>query len=191
MSGPDAGPAAGASFYALGAEFDWLASAWDGFARDLAETGGTLRHVVAAAAADPRLAAESSGLAALESATDRLVRELVDDAARISRTLATYENADAAVHASVTDYELRETTIPTARRPPAHPGTERFQERLRTERLCTEPPVMGSPATARRTTGGPGPHRRPARAERRLRHDRTAAGPVAAEPRGLLRTRRL
>jgi hypothetical protein len=104
MSGPDGGPAAGASFYALGPEFDWLASAWDGFARDLADTGGTLRHVVAAAAADPRLAAESSGLAALESATDRLVRELVDDAARIRRTLATYESADAAVQASVPDY---------------------------------------------------------------------------------------
>lgn len=107
LAGPAVGGAgpdpAGASFYALGPEFDWLASAWDGFARDLAETGGTLRHIVAAAAADPQLVAESSGLAALESATDRLVRELVDDAARIRRTLATYENADAAVHASVSD----------------------------------------------------------------------------------------
>ncbi len=91
----------GASFYALGPEFEWLASAWDGFARDLAETSGTLRHIAEAVAADPRLVAESSGLSALESATDRLVRELVDDAARIRRTLATYEHADATVHASV------------------------------------------------------------------------------------------
>ena len=99
---PDAGgQPAGASFYALGPEFEWLASAWDGFARDLAEASGTLRHIVGVASADPVLAAESSGLSALESATDRLVRELVDDAARIRRTLATYEQADAAVHASV------------------------------------------------------------------------------------------
>ncbi|MBS2535564.1 hypothetical protein KGQ20_22645 [Catenulispora sp. NF23] len=93
--------AAGASFYALGPEFEWLASAWDGFARELAEVSTTLRHVVEAATADPQLAAESSGLAALESATDRLVRELVDDAARIRRTQATYEQADATVHAAV------------------------------------------------------------------------------------------
>jgi hypothetical protein len=92
---------AGASFYALGPEFEWLASAWDGFARELAEISGTLRHIVETAAADPQLAAESSGLAALESATDRLVRELLDDAARIRRTQSTYEQADAAVHAAV------------------------------------------------------------------------------------------
>ncbi|WP_194896473.1 hypothetical protein [Catenulispora pinisilvae] len=92
---------AGASFYALGPEFEWLASAWDGFARELAEVSTTLRHVVEAATADPQLAAESSGLAALESATDRLLRELVDDAARIRRTQATYEQADATVHAAV------------------------------------------------------------------------------------------
>ena len=98
--GPKPGPA-GASFYALGPEFEWLASAWDSFARDLAETSGTLRHIACVASADRDFAAESSGLAALESATDRLVRELVDDAARIRRTLATYEQADAAVHASV------------------------------------------------------------------------------------------
>ena len=72
---------AGASFYALGPEFEWLASAWDGFARELADVSSTLRHVVEAATADPQLVAESSGLAALESATDRLVRELVEDAA--------------------------------------------------------------------------------------------------------------
>lgn len=93
--------AAGASFYALGPEFEWLASAWEGFARELAEIGGMLRHVAEAAASDSQLAAESSGLAALESATDRLVRELVDDAARIRRTQTTYEQADAAVHAAV------------------------------------------------------------------------------------------
>jgi hypothetical protein len=91
----------GASFYALGPEFEWLASAWDGFARELAEISGMLRHVAEAAASDAQLSAESSGLAALESATDRLVRELVDDAARIRRTHATYEQADAAVHAAV------------------------------------------------------------------------------------------
>ncbi|GAA1950686.1 hypothetical protein [Catenulispora subtropica] len=91
----------GISFYALGPEFEWLASAWDGFARELAEISGMLRHVAEAAASDPHLAAESSGLAALESATDRLVRELVDDAVRIRRTQATYEQADAAVHAAV------------------------------------------------------------------------------------------
>jgi len=94
-------PTTGASFYALGPEFEWLASAWDGFARELAEVSTTLRHIYEAAAADPQLAAESSGLAALESATDRLVRELVEDAARIRRTQATYEQADAAVHASI------------------------------------------------------------------------------------------
>lgn len=93
--------ASGASFYALGPEFEWLASAWDGFARELAEISSTLRHIVEAAAADPRLAAESSGLAALDSATDRLVRELADDAARIRRTQTTYEQADATVHAAV------------------------------------------------------------------------------------------
>ena len=91
----------GASFYALGPEFEWLASAWDGFARELAEISSTLRHIVEAATADPRLAPESSGLAALESATDRLVRELVDDAARIRCTQSTYEQADATVHAAV------------------------------------------------------------------------------------------
>ena len=52
------GSPAGASFYALGPEFEWLASAWEGFARDLAETSGTLRHIVSVAAADPVLAAE-------------------------------------------------------------------------------------------------------------------------------------
>lgn len=109
---------AGASFYALGPEFEWLACAWDGFARELAEVSTTLRHVVEAATADPQLVAESSGLAALESATDRLVRELVDDAARIRRTQATYEQADATVHAAV-------PTIHTpAQAPPGghHPG---------------------------------------------------------------------
>ena len=93
--------AAGASFYALGPEFEWLASAWDGFARELTAAGGALRHVVEAAAADSQLAAESSGLAALESATDRLVHEIADDASRIRHTQATYEQADAAVHAAV------------------------------------------------------------------------------------------
>ncbi|MEY9859930.1 hypothetical protein ABH935_005564 [Catenulispora sp. GAS73] len=92
---------AGASFYALGPEFEWLAAAWDGFAHELGEVGSTLRHVVEAATADPQLAAESSGLAALESATERLVRELVEDAARIRHTQTTYEQADAAVHAAV------------------------------------------------------------------------------------------
>lgn len=92
---------AGASFYALGPEFEWLASAWDGFAQELAQVSSTLRHIVEAATADPRLAAESSGLAALESATDRLVRDLVEDAARIRHTQTTYEQADAAVHAAV------------------------------------------------------------------------------------------
>ena len=91
----------GASFYALGPEFEWLASAWDGFARELAEIGELLRHIAEAAADDPHLRAESSGLAALESATDRLVRELVDDAARIRRTHSTYEQADATVHAAI------------------------------------------------------------------------------------------
>jgi hypothetical protein len=109
------------SFYALGPEFEWLASAWDGFARDLAETGGTLRHVAEATAADPALAAESSGLAALESATDRLVRELVDDAARIRRTLATYEHADATVHASVPGVQLP-APLPHAPAAPAAPA---------------------------------------------------------------------
>jgi cell wall-associated NlpC family hydrolase len=112
-AGTAAGPADGASFYALGPEFDWLASAWDGFARDLAETGVALRHIAAATAADPHLAAESSGLAALESATERLVRELVDDAARIRRTLATYEGADAAVHASVPAVVLPSVPAPS------------------------------------------------------------------------------
>jgi len=93
--------AAGASFYALGPEFEWLAAAWDGFAHELTDVSSTLRHVVQAATADPQLAAESSGLAALESATDRLVRELVEDAARIRQTQTTYEQADAAVHAAV------------------------------------------------------------------------------------------
>jgi cell wall-associated NlpC family hydrolase len=92
---------AGASFYALGPEFEWLAAAWDGFAHELTDVSSTLRHVVEAATADPQLAAESSGLAALESATDRLVRELVEDAARIRHTQTTYEQADAAVHAAV------------------------------------------------------------------------------------------
>jgi hypothetical protein len=92
---------AGASFYALGPEFEWLAAAWDGFAHELADVSSTLRHVVEAATADPRLVAESSGLAALESATDRLVRELVEDAVRIRHTQTTYEQADAAVHAAV------------------------------------------------------------------------------------------
>jgi hypothetical protein len=92
---------AGASFYALGPEFEWLASAWDGFAQELAQVSSMLRHIVEAASADPQLAAESSGLAALESATDRLVRELVEDAARIRHTQTTYEQADAAVHAAV------------------------------------------------------------------------------------------
>lgn len=92
---------AGASFYALGPEFEWLASAWDSFAHELADVSSTLRHVVETAAADPQLAAESSGLAALESATERLVRELVEDAARIRHTQTTYEQADAAVHAAV------------------------------------------------------------------------------------------
>jgi cell wall-associated NlpC family hydrolase len=109
------------SFYALGPEFEWLASAWDGFARDLAETGGTLRHITEATAADPAVAAESSGLAALESATDRLVRELVDDAARIRRTLATYEHADATVHASVPS--MPGMQLPTAPRVPASSPT--------------------------------------------------------------------
>ena len=94
------------SFYALGAEFEWLASAWDGFARDLAETGRSLEQLCAATAADPALAAESSGLSALESAADRLARDLVDDAARIRQTLATYEHADATVHASVPEVPL-------------------------------------------------------------------------------------
>ncbi|GAA2037202.1 hypothetical protein GCM10009839_43000 [Catenulispora yoronensis] len=93
--------AVGASFYVLGPEFEWLASAWEGFARELAEVGTLLRHVAEAAADDSYLAPESSGLAALESATDRLVRELVDDAARIRRTHYTYEQADAAVHAAI------------------------------------------------------------------------------------------
>ena len=92
---------AGASFYALGPEFEWLAAAWDGFAHELADVSSTLRHVVQAATADPQLVAESSGLAALESATDRLVRELVEDAVRIRHTQTTYEQADAAVHAAV------------------------------------------------------------------------------------------
>ena len=109
---PETAPS-GASFYALGPEFEWLAAAWEGFARELAAVGSTLRHVVAATTADPQLAAESSGLAALESATDRLVRELVDDAARIRRTQATYEHADAAVHAAV-------PLVPSP--PPVHVG---------------------------------------------------------------------
>ena len=94
-------PPTGASFYALGPEFEWLAAAWDGIARELAEVSSTLRRIVETATADPQLAAESSGLAALESATDRLVRELTEDAARIRRTQATYEHADATVHAAV------------------------------------------------------------------------------------------
>jgi hypothetical protein len=96
-----AGSATPASFYALGPEFEWLASAWDDFARELAEIGKLLRHIAEAAADDPHLCAESSGLAALESATDRLTRELVDDAARIRRTHSTYEQADATVHAAI------------------------------------------------------------------------------------------
>lgn len=92
---------AGASFYALGPEFEWLAAAWDGFAHELADVSSTLRRVVQAATEDPQLMAESSGLAALESAADRLVRELVEDAVRIRHTQTTYEQADAAVHASV------------------------------------------------------------------------------------------
>ncbi|MFL6112124.1 MAG: hypothetical protein ACJ786_12330 [Catenulispora sp.] len=91
----------GASFYALGPEFEWLASAWDSVGRELSEVSAALRHIAEAAAGDPQLAAESSGLAALESATDRLARELLDDASRIRRTQATYEQADAAVHAAV------------------------------------------------------------------------------------------
>lgn len=102
----------GASFYALGPEFEWMASAWDGFAHELAEVSKTLRQIVEAATADPQLAAESSGLAALESATDRLVRELVDDAARIRRTQATYEHADATVHASVPPFHAHEQPPP-------------------------------------------------------------------------------
>ncbi|NUR59942.1 MAG: hypothetical protein HOV87_14915 [Catenulispora sp.] len=98
---PDPAPGAPAAFYALGPEFEWLASAWDGFARELAEIGNLLRHIAEAAADDPHLSAESSGLSALESATDRLVRELVEDAARIRRTHSTYEQADANVHAAI------------------------------------------------------------------------------------------
>jgi hypothetical protein len=108
---------ASTSFYALGPEFEWLASAWDGFARDLTDTGGSLRQLCAVTAADPALAAESSGLSALESATDRLARELVDDAARIRRTLAAYEHADATVHASVPGVPL-----PAPPRGPAGPS---------------------------------------------------------------------
>ncbi|NUR32336.1 MAG: hypothetical protein HOV83_41900 [Catenulispora sp.] len=114
--------AAGASFYALGPEFEWLASAWEGFARELAEIGGMLRHVAEAAAADSQLAAESSGLAALESATDRLIRELVDDAARIRRTQTTYEQADAAVHAAVPAVPASEAVQVFGGRPALDPG---------------------------------------------------------------------
>jgi hypothetical protein len=110
---------AGASFYALGPEFEWLAAAWDGFAHELGEVGSTLRHIVEAATADPHLAAESSGLAALESATDRLVRELVDDAARIRRTQTTYEQADATVHAAVPPVHSP-ATVPSGHSPSGH-----------------------------------------------------------------------
>ncbi|WP_194917099.1 hypothetical protein [Catenulispora rubra] len=110
---------AGTSFYALGPEFEWLAAAWDGFAHELGEVGSTLRRVVEATTADPQLVAESSGLAALESATERLVRELVEDAARIRSTQTTYEQADAAVHAAVPPVHSP-ATVPSGHSPSGH-----------------------------------------------------------------------